>query len=345
MVTERKKTIQKMEPAMNKKLSKKQKIILLIDLVAVILSFAIIGIVTAIREQNRAAAEAEMRNRHAQYKVIVDGTENGEIAVVCKTKDDNKTCEPIEITGSYEQSSESFPLESNTDGLNAENGQFKLNIQAEAGKSDEQIKDQEVTLSFKEDGNVFYRYTLLVHINLDENSKQILKAAEEKKAAEEAAEAARKEAEAQAARKEAEAQSARKEAEARAAAHINSLKSCSIPTSQWTDNEAVQYMSEYIACHNRELENEKKDWENTAPSQLGTRSLCRQALEANYPYGTKIHSILGVIADTVESANSRFYKVEVDITNAFGATRSTVMECRVVNAGNNMIKIDHFYVY
>lgn len=327
MVTERKKTIQKMEPAMNKKLSKKQKIILLIDLVAVILSFAIMGIVTAIREQNRAAAEAEMRNRHAQYKVIVDGTENGEIAVVCKTKDDNKTCEPIEITGSYEQSSESFPLESNTDGLNAENGQFKLNIQAEAGKSDEQIKDQEVTLSFKEDGNVFYRYTLLVHINLDENSKQILKAAEEKKAAEEAAEAARK------------------EAEARAAAHINSLKSCSIPTSQWTDDEAVQYMSEYIACHNRELENEKKDWENTAPSQLGTRSLCRQALEANYPYGTKIHSVLGVIADTVESANSRFYKVEVDITNAFGATRSTVMECRVVNAGNNMIKIDHFYVY
>lgn len=327
MAIRRKKTIQKMELVMNKKLSKKQKIILLIDLVAVILSFAIMGIVTAVREQNRVAAEAEMRNRHAQYKVIVNGTENGEIAVVCKTKDDNKTCEPIEITGSYEQSSESFPLESNTDGLNAENGQFKLNIQAEAGKSDEQIKDQEVTLSFKEDGNVFYRYTLLVHINLDENSKQILKAAEGKKAAEEAAEAARKEAEAQ------------------AAAHINSLKSCSIPTNQWTDDEAVQYMSEYIACHNRELENEKKDWENTAPSQLGTRSLCKQALEANYPYGTKIHSVLGVIADTVESANSRFYKVEVDITNAFGATRSTVMECRVVNAGNNMIKIDHFYVY
>lgn len=131
---------------------------------------------------------------------MVDGAKNGEIMTSCKIKEDNKTCEPIKITGTFKQGSEKFPLESDVANLSIENERFSFVVQAEASKSTEKINDQMVVFDFRDSGDIFYKYTLMIHIELDEASKQKLKEAEDRKAAEEAAEAAKKKAEAEAAR-------------------------------------------------------------------------------------------------------------------------------------------------
>ncbi len=81
-----------------------------------------------------------------------------------------------------------------------------------------------------------------------------------------------------------------------------------------------------------------------APDPVESIVLCRQNLEQEYPYGAKVRSILGVIADEPISEDTHFYKVEVEITNAFNAKRDSVMECKVTKKGESL-EISHFVVY
>ncbi len=125
---------------------------------------------------------------------------------------------------------------------------------------------------------------------------------------------------------------------------ITDLKACRIKTDNWTDAEAGEYADEYVKCRQKEYDQEKSTWENTAPSKVDTRSLCRTAGEAAAPYGIKFHNVVGVLSEEVQSAHERLYKVQVDVTNAFGATRETVMECKVSNdSGTN--KVTYLNIY
>ena len=90
---------------------------------------------------------------------------------------------------------------------------------------------------------------------------------------------------------------------------------------------------------------EEKAQEALIPSASGTVELCEKAFHAKYPYnGSKVHSILGVIVNGKYSADSRLYKVEVTIQNAYGTSYGAVMECLVQKTGE-MIKITSFNVY
>lgn len=90
---------------------------------------------------------------------------------------------------------------------------------------------------------------------------------------------------------------------------------------------------------------EEKAQEALVPSASGTAELCEKAFHSKYPYnGSKVHSIMGVIVNDKYSADSRLYKVEVTIQNAYGASYDAVMECVVQKTGE-MIKITSFNVY
>ena len=85
--------------------------------------------------------------------------------------------------------------------------------------------------------------------------------------------------------------------------------------------------------------------EAKVPSDTGTAELCEKQFHQRYPYtGSKVHSILGVIANTKYSADSRLYKVEVTIENAFGASYKAVMECTVQKSGD-WLQVINFNVY
>lgn len=124
---------------------------------------------------------------------------------------------------------------------------------------------------------------------------------------------------------------------------ITDLRACRIKTDDWTDTEAGEYADEYVKCRQQEYDKEKSTWENTAPSKIDTRSLCRTAGESAAPYGIKFHNVAGVLVK-VQSAHERLYKVQVDVTNAFGATRETVMECKVSNDGGTN-KVTYLNIY
>lgn len=125
---------------------------------------------------------------------------------------------------------------------------------------------------------------------------------------------------------------------------IADLKACRIKTDDWTDSESGEYADEYVKCRQQEYDKEKSTWESTAPSKVDTRSLCRTAGEAAAPYGIKFHNVVGVLSEEVQSAHERLYKVQVDVTNAFGATRETVMECKVSNSsGANIVTYINIY--
>lgn len=126
--------------------------------------------------------------------------------------------------------------------------------------------------------------------------------------------------------------------------HISDLKACRIATNDWTDAEAGEYADDYVKCRQQEYDREKSTWESTAPSKVDTRSLCRTAGEAAAPYGIKFHNVVGVLSEEVQSAHERLYKVQVDVTNAFGATRETVMECKVSN-GSGTNKVTYLNIY
>ena len=92
-------------------------------------------------------------------------------------------------------------------------------------------------------------------------------------------------------------------------------------------------------------EKERQEAEARVPSADGTAELCEKQFHCNYPYsGSKVHSILGVIANDKYSANSRLYKVEVTIENAYGASYKAVMEC-VVQKSGDYIQVKTFNVY
>ena len=63
-----------------------------------------------------------------------------------------------------------------------------------------------------------------------------------------------------------------------------------------------------------------------------------------YPYGFKVHNIMGKIAEEAKDENTWFLKAEVTVTNAFGAKRETVVEAEISGTLDNP-NIEYFYVY
>lgn len=85
--------------------------------------------------------------------------------------------------------------------------------------------------------------------------------------------------------------------------------------------------------------------EARVPSTAGTVELCERQFHRTYPFeGSKVHSILGVVANSRYGEDSRLYKVEVTIQNAFGANYKAVMEC-IVKKTDDMIQVTTFNVY
>lgn len=93
-------------------------------------------------------------------------------------------------------------------------------------------------------------------------------------------------------------------------------------------------------------EAEQKAIAEKYPPEIETASLCDSAFHNRYPYkDSKVHSILGVIANTPQETDSRLYKVEVTIQNAFGASYDAIMECVVKKVNSSTIQITNFNVY
>jgi hypothetical protein len=72
---------------------------------------------------------------------------------------------------------------------------------------------------------------------------------------------------------------------------------------------------------------------------------CDQHGRDVYPYGFKIHRIMGTIQDfTPKNANTWYYKARVTVTNVFGADRDATMECEVTGTTDNP-HVSRFDVY
>lgn len=73
---------------------------------------------------------------------------------------------------------------------------------------------------------------------------------------------------------------------------------------------------------------------------------CRNYGKQQYPYGFKLHSLVGVLQEpTPIDENTWFYKATADITNAFGAkAKDQTMECKVTGTKENP-QIVEFNVY
>lgn len=63
-----------------------------------------------------------------------------------------------------------------------------------------------------------------------------------------------------------------------------------------------------------------------------------------YPFGFKVHSIMGVIAERPIDTKTWFLKYEVTITNMFGADYDTVAEAKIKKVSGGA-KITYWYVY
>lgn len=93
-------------------------------------------------------------------------------------------------------------------------------------------------------------------------------------------------------------------------------------------------------------EEERKAAAARYPSADSTAELCEKKFHNDYPYsGSKVHSVLGVIANSEYNNDQRLYKVGVTIQNAYGTTYDTTMECITQKYDENMIKIVSFYIY
>lgn len=111
--------------------------------------------------------------------------------------------------------------------------------------------------------------------------------------------------------------------------------------------EAERKAAEQKAIADKKAAEEKAQQEAAArvPSAGGTAELCERQFHKIYPYsGSKVHSILGVITNSQYSEDSRLYKVEVTIENAYRATYKAVMECVVKKTGD-MIQVTSFNIY
>ncbi|MDR1077994.1 MAG: hypothetical protein LBL55_04950 [Propionibacteriaceae bacterium] len=72
---------------------------------------------------------------------------------------------------------------------------------------------------------------------------------------------------------------------------------------------------------------------------------CQQRTQSQFTHGYKIHSILGVLTDTVtNNGDSWFWKVKTDVTNQYGASQSGVLEC-VVGGPDSAPVIEGFDFY
>lgn len=96
-----------------------------------------------------------------------------------------------------------------------------------------------------------------------------------------------------------------------------------------------------------EMEKEAKRIEETLNSKI-TKTEAWLMMEKygklKYPYGFKLHYIMGVIASGPKDDSTWFLKANCDITNAFGAKRATVCEAYVAIAGTS-VSIPYFYAY
>ena len=96
------------------------------------------------------------------------------------------------------------------------------------------------------------------------------------------------------------------------------------------------------------VEKEEKKKENTDPySEISAKHDAQDAfydeIRNRCPYGVKIHSIMGVLAEEYQGKGVWFFKVEVTVTNAFNAKRKTVAEGRVnAKKGNRVLEC---YIY
>jgi hypothetical protein len=64
-----------------------------------------------------------------------------------------------------------------------------------------------------------------------------------------------------------------------------------------------------------------------------------------YPYGFKLHYIVGVLAETAEDENTWFLKATCDVTNAYGTkTKNMTCEARVIGT-NDRPEVIYFVVY
>lgn len=116
-------------------------------------------------------------------------------------------------------------------------------------------------------------------------------------------------------------------------------------TACWSPLKTQESLKRDIEAKQKEEEQRKAE-EARLPSGDDTTSLCIERFDQTYPYkGSKVHSILGVISLDKSSDNSRLYKVEVTIANAYGAEYKATMECNVVKSNDGAISIERFDIY
>lgn len=84
----------------------------------------------------------------------------------------------------------------------------------------------------------------------------------------------------------------------------------------------------------------------SGPSYGTAAVVCQSYGETIYPYGFDEHEFLGVIADEEQSDGSRYVKMTVTVTNAFGAEMDATMECTVAGADDvTLAQVTEFNVY
>jgi hypothetical protein len=72
---------------------------------------------------------------------------------------------------------------------------------------------------------------------------------------------------------------------------------------------------------------------------------CQAAGDATYPYGFKIHSVMGVIASEMQGDGTWLWKAEVTVENEYGnKTKGTTMDC-VVGGTPDAPQLVSFNVY
>jgi hypothetical protein len=78
-------------------------------------------------------------------------------------------------------------------------------------------------------------------------------------------------------------------------------------------------------------ENATRDALQAKLDKIDAELACKYYGEAQYPYGFKVHSIVGRLAEGISSsvADAWFFKTKVTIENAYGNKYDTIMECHV----------------
>lgn len=93
-------------------------------------------------------------------------------------------------------------------------------------------------------------------------------------------------------------------------------------------------------------EEKKREEANKIIDEIEAFNACERRGKFEFPYGFKIHSVLGMIANqSIDNNTGWYFKYTVDITNGFGATmKDKVMECKV-HGTTASPSVDYFMVY